>query len=106
MHKACRKAPAKVMIMNASRKKKKFKLCINKLVLSQNQHLHSGRAFNREMHLYGLHNQRRFVFFILIGFQAFCRFISYVCELVHCCDALHSRDCMRRQKAHPKMTGV
>ncbi len=50
--------------------------------------------FNREMHLYGLHNQRRFVFcifFIFIGFQTFCRFISYVCELVHCCDAPHSQ---------------
>ncbi len=30
-------------------------------------------------------------FFIFLGFQAFCRYISYVCELVHCCDAPHSR---------------
>ncbi len=34
---------------------------------------------------------REELLFILTGFQDFCRFISYVCELVHCCDALHSR---------------
>ncbi len=56
MHNACRKAPAKVMIMNASGKNT-FQLFINKLVLSQTRHLHSGLAFNREMHLNGLHRE-------------------------------------------------
>ncbi len=72
----------------------------NKLVLSQsvsaakmtNANLHGNvRPFNRETHLYGLHNQRRFVFIIiLIGFQAFLGFIYFVCERVHWCDELHS----------------
>ncbi len=57
------------MIMNASQKKKTFYLLINKLVFSQTRHLHSGRAFNREMHLYGLHNQRRFVFLFELVFK-------------------------------------
>ncbi len=56
--------------MNALGENKTFYLCIIKLVLSQSasaakiklpnaHHLHrNGHTFNREMHLYGLHNQR------------------------------------------------
>ncbi len=84
------------------RGKEDILLLINKLVLSQTRHLHSG--INSEMHLYGLHNQRRLLLFFLIGFKLSADFIS-VCELVHVVTSIH-RDCMRRQKAHPKMTGV
>ncbi len=80
--------------MNALGENKTFYLCIIKLVLSQSEsaakiklpnarHLHrNGHTFNREMHLYGLHNQRC----VCLLKSAFGRFISYVCERVHCCD--------------------
>ncbi len=94
------------MIMNGSGKKKKFELFINKLVLSQTRHLHSGRAFNREMHLYGLHNQRRLLLLFVLVFKLSADlFLMSVSWFIVVTRSIHG-DCMRRQKAHPKLTGV
>ncbi len=74
-------------------------------MLSQTRHLHSGRAFNREMHLYELHREDFFFFFFFLVFKLSADlFIMSVSWFIVVMRSIHG-DCMRRQKAYPKMTG-
>ncbi len=100
MHKSGRKAPAKIMIINALGKNKTFELFINKLVFSQTRRLYNGRAF-----IAPIQTTQSEKIFIFIGFQAFCRIIYCVCELVHCCDALHSQRLHETTKRTSKNDG-